>query len=148
MCILCTLQIPLHAGVIMTGIQLCIWFVSAGVFICSWGRYGLYVEQYTRWGLCFLAGATIMCYIVMLGVLLGSAPQYNWPDIIISNIKDLVVTDYEYIAAQTRVLSRLPPLDTFLVSLPDLDPLPSHDGGAPLSPAAQILVQEVLDTVS
>jgi hypothetical protein len=84
----------------------------------------------------------------MLGVLLGSAPQYNWPDIIISNIKDLVVTDYEYIAAQTRVLSRLPPLDTFLVSLPDLDPLPSHDGGAPLSPAAQILVQEVLDTVS
>lgn len=136
MCILCKLELPLHVGVAMTCVQFCLWFVSAGVFTCSWGKYGLYVEQYTRWGLCFLAGGVVMLYITMMGMMLGSAPQYDWPDLVIANVKDLVITDYDRLAQESRQLMHL---QNMLVRK-----LPSGDADDQLGPAAQNLVQEVL----
>lgn len=111
MCLLCQIQIPLKGGWILTCIQFGLWVVSAGVFTCSWGRYGRYVEQYMRWALCFLFGACVLTYIVMLGAIMGSEPQLEWAEIVIRGAKDLLVTDYKEVARAAKNDKKLLPID-------------------------------------
>jgi hypothetical protein len=111
---MCVIQIPLHVCLILTCIQFGVWIVSAGVFTCSWGKYGLYAEQYTRWALCFLAGGCILLYMVLVGILLGGAPHLDWADIVIKSTKSLLISDYE-------AIERLTPKEHYL----DLDVYPS-----------------------
>jgi hypothetical protein len=126
MCILCTLHRPLQVGIVLICAQFAIWVVSAGVFTCTWGKYGLYVEQYTRWGLCFLAGGVITLYIVMMGILLGSHPQHDWADLVILNVKDLLVTNYDLLATQTPKLTRFPPVMEMPLFYADIGELNNH----------------------
>ena len=105
MCIFCTFQIILQVGVILACIQFVLWFISAGVYICSRGKYGLHVERYTRLALCLLSGGTVFTYLLMLGIMLGNYPDVKWPQIVMANLSDLIVTDYEYIEMHTSKMT-------------------------------------------
>ena len=105
MCILCTLQFPLKVGWILTLFQFSIWVISMGIYTCSWGLYGKYVEQYTRWAVCTLVGLCILLYFIMIGAQLGAFHYLDWSDIVIANLKKLFLSDYEAIERNTPKLS-------------------------------------------
>jgi len=149
MCILCTLHVPLKVGGILSAIQFGVWIVSAGVFVCSWGRHGLYVEQYTRWGLCFLVGGVITLYVVMMGILLGSNPHHAWADLVVANVKDLVVTDYALLAKNTPKLSMLPPIETIDLSViaPRTDPPANDLSESDVDENTKQFVQDIVESV-
>lgn len=94
----------LRTCAILTCIQFGVWFLSAGVFTCSAGQHGMFVERYTRWALCSLASLTILTFAILLGVGLASTPNAEWPAMVVYNIKNLFVTDYQDVEEQTRVL--------------------------------------------
>ena len=101
----------------------------------------MYVEQYVRWGLCFLVGGCILFYIIMLGLLLGSHPQFDWPDLVIANIKDLVITDYAHLAANTPKLVMFSPIS----EIAGLKNVFKVDENQDVSEEAAQLVEEILE---
>lgn len=109
MCLLCKLQLPLNASAIMTSIQFALWLISVGVLICSAGRFGGYVEKYMSIGLSVLCGVTILVYVVMLGIVLSNFPNEVWSNVALSNLYDLFITDYEWIAQQTPTFEMFDP---------------------------------------
>ena len=107
MCLLCVIQIPLYVCFVLACIQFGLWFISAGVFICSQGLYGVYVERYTRWAFCFLMGGCLILYFVLIGISLGNRPHTDWAKIVSNNIKNLFITDYEEIERRTSKMHYL-----------------------------------------
>lgn len=101
MCIYCKFDMAAKVGGILSYIQFAIWFVSAGIYVSSAGRFGTYPERYTRLALMFLIGTTFFIYLTKLGMMLGSSPDSSWPDLVVHYLTKLMVSDYAQIEHHT-----------------------------------------------
>lgn len=101
MCIYCKFDMAVKVGGILLYIQFAIWFVSAGIYVSSAGRFGTYPERYTRLALVFLIGTTFFIYLTKLGMILGSSPNSSWPELVARSLTTLLVSDYAQIEQNT-----------------------------------------------
>ena len=104
---MCFAQMSLQVGQNLACIQFGMWYVVAGVYIVSLGRYGAFMERYNRWALFALTIACALIYLVLLGMHLSGIQQYEWPNFIIQSTRAFIGVDYDHVYDRAKKMAPL-----------------------------------------